>query len=179
MDAEVWLRLKKSALVECRSGGWKDACEEMSTVSGIQWCDPGEPGQVPPTPATRDIDSFQRRLPRRLRRLSSRSQYSGDACGALEILGMLYDAYLEYQLTGLDEVESYLRHHAEVGYGNAVHRFIVAAHEWHVGLRDEAKKSCWLLALLLALLAWPVADPVTQHRRTARQRPPPLKERPT
>jgi hypothetical protein len=178
VDRQAWLDVKAAALADCRAGRPKEAFGAMTASTGTEWCDPGEPGRIPPTPPVRDLDGFQSAMPRSLRRRFERARDSEDACGALEILSVLYDAYLELELTGVDEVEDYLYFHADVGYGASVYRFMVAAFDWHRGEASSKSVDWSLLLVVLALFASLIPESGRRTRLEAEARPPPRRIRP-
>jgi hypothetical protein len=109
----------------------------MYSATGIEWCEPSEPGVFPATPATRDLTATLNHLPRRFRRMADNSRRVASSCAMaaalghpdqcffLEVLGIIHDAELEYQQTGVDGLAEYLEYlMIDLAAGPDMERFI-------------------------------------------------------
>jgi hypothetical protein len=178
MPIGEWDDLNRKAYEQCAAESSRLPLGELNCVTGIEWFEPAMPGRLPPTPGTREgFDGVVDRLPRRLRRHAQRMMTCDDHCGALEVLGTLDDADLEFAIIGLDRRIIYLEYLLTIMYGVPVARFLVAMLDWLTGELERRMKILASLKRATPLnLPRPTAPPFS--RESIQFKAPPSEDRP-
>ena len=101
-----------------------------------------------------------------------------DHCGALEVLGHLDDAHLEYSIIGVDRRVTHLEYLLTIPYGIPVARFLFGMLDWLTG---ELEWRINVLAFLKRIAPLILSESVTPSylRESTQFKPPPLEERPS
>jgi len=172
MPIDEWDDLNRRAYERCTAEGSSLPLDDLNRATGIRWFEPAMPGKLPPTPGTREgFDGVIDRLPRRLRRHAQRMMSCNDNCGALEVLGTLDDADLEFAIIGLDRRIVYLEYLLTIMYDVPVARLLIAMLDWLTG------ELWWRLEILASLkratplnLPRPIAPPFPRESRYSSSR---------
>jgi hypothetical protein len=132
VSASEWDELIALAYESLSAGGHE--LQAMRDATGIDWCDAGWPGRIPPTPGRRNMASTRASLPRNLRRIYDRVHAGVELDDVLDVLAILHDACLEAAVIGHNRMPEYLEHLVNMPYGNEVLQFIIYLYDWVVGI---------------------------------------------
>ena len=173
--------MKAEAYDRCMAERSDAGMDPMKELTGIDWFEPGIPDKLPPTPGVRTGGYLHavNQLPRRLRRQAHRLLAGKDPCGAMEVIGHLYDAALEADITGVNRSAVYLEYLWDIPYDIPVLRFILALHNWLIGHEDfEFIAELCRQLHRRGLLDDALKETVQLTPADVHQRPPPLMVRP-